>query len=347
MNSFIWIKGWFIIMMLFIPMISLFNYIIDPYGFNNKILINNVNTIKEKNTNFTIEYKIPKLREGGWDNLMMGTSSIGVMDNNVVNKHLGGKTFNLSQPASAMPIQLDSFMYAVHYNDIKNVIYNVDFISFNKNRKINPDYLQLKNKLQSFDNIYSYNMYINWSTFMSSLKLLWNNYIGNITPSAKYLENGQHIYQNYLYAYKTNKFDAQKNMNSVTTFLLGENGYYENYTYSQKYMDQFKKIVTYCKENNIHLYVYISPLYKDFLINMAKSGIYDEFEYFKEELSKVTDFIDFTQDNEIIDNINNFWDPLHLRTEITPMIMDDVLIQSSKDLKYGIYVKQKTSKSVK
>lgn len=88
-------------------------------------------------------------------------------------------------------------------------------------------------------------------------------------------------------------------------------------------------------------------MYKDFLINMAKSGLNDEFEYFKEELSKVTDFIDFTQDNAIVDNINNFWDPLHLRTEITPMIMDDVLTHSPKDLKYGTYVKQKISKSVK
>lgn len=341
MNTFNWIKIWFIIIML-IPLISVFNYIIDPYGFNNKILMKNINSIKESNTNFTIEYKSQKLREGGWDNLMMGTSSIGVMDNSVVSRYLGGKTFNLSQPASAMPVQLDSFMYAVQYNDIKNVIYAVDFISFNKNRRLNPDYIQLKNKLRSFDDFYAYKMYINWNTFLTSSKLIWDNYKGTLTPAAKYLENGQRVYQNYIYAYETNKFDVEKNIDSVTSYLLGKNGYYENYTYSQKYMNQFKRIVTYCKENNINLYVYIAPMYKDFLTNLAKSGIYDEFEYFKQELSFVTGFIDFTQDNEIIDNINNFWDPLHLRVEKTTIIMNEVLAKSSEGLKYGIYVKHNT-----
>lgn len=346
MGTFNWIKIWFIII-LCIPLISVFNYIIDPYGFNNKILIENMNVIKEDNTNFTIKYKTPKLREGGWDNLMMGTSSIGVMDNSVVSRYLGGKTFNLSQPASAMPIQLDSFMYAVEYNDIKNVIYAVDFISFNKNRKLNPDYIQLKSKLRSFDNFYSYNMYINWSTFLSSSKLLWNNYKGNMTPAAKYLANGQHVYQNYIYAYETNKFDVEKNINDVTKFLLGKNGYYENYTYSQRYMNQFEKVVTYCKENNINLYVYIAPMYKDFLMNLTKSGLFYEFEHFKEELSSVIDFVDFTQDNEIINNINNFWDPLHVRTETTFKIMNDVFMKSSTNLKYGVYVKHKTPKGRK
>ena len=112
MNAVNWIKIWFVILMLF-PAVGAFNYVIDPLGFNKKILINNINIVKEDNTRFTIKYKMPRLRKGGWDNLMLGTSRIGLMDTNVADSYLGGKTFTMSLPGSAMPLQLDSFLYAI------------------------------------------------------------------------------------------------------------------------------------------------------------------------------------------------------------------------------------------
>ncbi len=345
MNVKHWIRIWLSIIISLVLLVGLTNYIIDPNGFNRMIEISKFNKIKAHGSDsMTIQYKMPRLRKGGWDNLMMGTSSIGVMDNSVVSKHLGGTTFNLSQPSSAMPIQLDSFMYAVHYNDIKNVVYAVDFISFNKNRKLNPNYIQLEDKLRNFDSFYSYDIYFNIDTLIKSLKLIWDSYQGNISPSARYLENGQHVYQNYIYADERDEFDVQKKMDGTTRFLLGERGYYENYTFSPEYMQQFSQIATYCKENNINLYVYIPPLYKDFLLSLAKGGLLDEFKYFKKELSLITNFIDFSENNEIMSNINNFWDPLHLRVENTTIIMNDVFIQSLEDLKYGIYVEHRSTK---
>lgn len=342
MKSKSWIRMWLSLILSLIVLAVFINYIVDPNGFNRMLEIPKFNKIKAQGSDsMPIQYKMPQLAKGGWDNLMMGTSSIGVMDNNVVSKYLGGKTFNLSQPSSAMPVQFDSFMYAVHYNDIKNVVYAVDFLSFNKNRKLNDDYVQLKDKLRNFDTFYTYSIYLNKDTLMKSLKLIWENYNENITPSARYLENGQRIYQNYVYADKRGEFDLYKNMTEVASYLLSKNGYYENYDYSEKYMNEFKKIVSYCKKNNINLYVYISPLYKDFLTAMANAGLSEEFEYFKKNIALITDYIDFTQNNEIVDNIDNFWDPLHLRVENTDMIMDDVFKDSKKDLKYGVYYEKK------
>jgi len=333
-----WIKIWLSTISLAL-LVGLVNYTVDPNGFNRMIEIPGFNKIKApKSDSMPIQYKMPRLREGGWDNLMMGTSSIGVMDNNVISKYLDGRTFNLSQPASAMPVQFDSFMYAVHYNNIKNVVYAVDFISFNKNRKLNADYIQLKDKLRSLDGFYTYNIYFNKDTLVKSLKLVWQNYKGKITPSARYMPNGQRVYQNYLYEHDRGEFDVQKKMDGVSHFLLNENGYYENYTYSPMYMDEFKKIVRYCKDNNINLYVYISPLYKDFLVHLARAGLLDEFMHFKQELANVTDYIDFTGNNALMSNINNFWDPLHLRVENTSIVMGDVFNEQRKDLRFATYM---------
>ena len=54
MNAFKWVKNWLLLGCL-IPLTGIFNYIIDPYGFNKKILINNINVVKEDNTPFTIK----------------------------------------------------------------------------------------------------------------------------------------------------------------------------------------------------------------------------------------------------------------------------------------------------
>lgn len=335
-----WIKIWFIIISL-ILFIGAFNYIVDPDGFNRKVEIEKFNKIKAKNnvSSKTIKFKMPLLTQGDWDNLMMGTSRIGVLDNNVVSKHLGGKTFNMEQPASVIPVQFDSFMYAVHYNNIKNVVYAIDFMSLNSNRRLNDDYIMYGDKLRAFDPFYTYDIYFNLKTLKRSLKLILANYKGSITPSPTYLSDGRRVYQNYIYSYKNGTFDIQKKIDgTIRVWFREKNGYYENYKYSAEYMKEFEKIVNYCKNNNINLYVYISPMYQDFFHALGKSGLQDEFEHFKKELVKVTNFIDFTGINKITTNTDYFWDSAHLKVENTDLIMDDVLVNKKSSLKFGTFI---------
>ena len=57
---------------------------------------------------------------------------------------------------------------------------------------------------------------------------------------------------------------------------------------------------------------------------------------------KITDFIDFTGVNSVRTNKNNYWDSLHLRTEITETVMAK-LFQHNDNNKYqdfGVKVTQ-------
>ena len=54
---------------------------------------------------------------------------------------------------------------------------------------------------------------------------------------------------------------------------------------------------------------------------IREAELKSEFETFKRELVKVTDFIDFTGVNSITTNKNNYWDSSHLRTEHTEIVM--------------------------
>lgn len=335
-----WIKIWFTIMML-IPLVGLFNYVIDPLGFNKKILINNINIFKEDNTLFTIKYKMPLLRKGGWDNLMLGTSRIGVMDPHIVDTYLGGKTFNMSIPLSLMPSQLDSFLYAIKFNKIKNIIYGIDFITFDKNRKLNDDYIQYKDELQSFGKFRTYDIYFNLKTLKKSIDTILNNSSSDPKLYPFFSENGMRNFQNFEQQLSSGHFNIQTSINKHLQRYFRENdGFYVNYDFSSEYMQMFKKIVNYCHQNDINIYVYIPPMYVEHFYAIKEAGLKIKFETFKRELVKITDFIDFTGVNSITTNKNNYWDSSHLRTEHTKIVMARLIdnIHIEKHQNFGIMV---------
>ena len=335
-----WIKIWFVLVLL-IPLTGIFNYIVDPYGFNQLIIIDKFNRIKESNAAFTIKYKMPLLAQGGWTNLMLGSSKIGIMDNQVVEDYLGGKTFNMDQPTPVMPIQFDAFMYAVHYNKIKNLIFAVDFLSFNKNLKLNRDYVELKEKVRTYERFSNIDLYLNTDTFKKSIEVIKNNLSGTAKKKLHFYPNGMREYANYIKAYKEGTFDLQKHINKhLKLYFDPHKGIYSNYEYSDDYMELVKKIVEYCKINDINLYVYISPIYAEHFYAIKEAGLLNEFEHFKRELVKITDYLDLTGANAITVDKNNYWDSSHLRIELTKVVMaklfKDTTIKGHED--FGIFV---------
>lgn len=341
MNTVKWVRTWFIIVILISGTIVIFNFIIDPYGFNKIIVIDGINAIKEDNTRFPFKYKMPLIEEGGWNNLMLGTSKIGVMDTQPVDELLSGRTFNLSLPASNVASQYDSLMYAVQFNHIKNVVYGVDFLSLNKNLKVNDNYLQFKEKLQSFSRFYNYDIYLNFDILKkASLRAIINNRSEYPKMHLYYSQSGVRHYANFIQLAQKPDFDMQKRIHKLLQEWFRD-WVYKDYEFSSDDMHLFKKIVEYCHSQDINLYVYIPPMYVDHFYAIKEAGLKDEFETFKRELAKITDFIDFTGVNSITKDPNNFWDSTHLRIETTSIIMNRVIQHSNNiegDKDFGVMV---------
>lgn len=339
MNAAKWVNIWFIIVFGIFGTIGIFNFLIDPYGFNKLIVIEGMNRIKEDNTRFPFKYKMPLVQKGGWDNLMLGTSKIGVMDVHPADELLGGKTFNFSLPASTIMSQYDALMYAVKFNHVKNVIYGIDFLSLNKNLKFNDNYLQVRETLKSFGKVYNYDIYLNFDILKTSLKTIWNNRSTQPNMYPYFSASGVRHYANFIQLAKKPGFDMQKRIHKLLQEFFRD-WVYAEYEFSNEYMKKFKKIAEYCHTHDINLYVYIPPMYIDHFYAIKEAGLKDEFETFKRELAKITDYVDFTGVNSLTKDPDNFWDSTHLRIETTATIMKRVLRYENQETEedVGAYV---------
>ncbi|PHS36987.1 MAG: hypothetical protein COB07_11715 [Sulfurovum sp.] len=342
MNRKKWIITWFILTAM-IPLAGIFNYLVDPYGLNNFIIINKINSKKNSKTTLTTRFKSKMLNNGNYNTIMLGSSKIGVMNPEIIDKYLGAKTFNLAYPGSVAEMQNKLFFYALKSNDIKNVIYGIDFLSFNESRVVKNDFQEfydLQNKIENKEKILNFDLYLNLETFGKSITLLVENILETKELEPIYLSNGMRDHINYIEDLENKMYDFDKEVNREIKHYYGTGGIYKEYNFSYEYLKYFREIITFCRKNNIKVWVYIPPMHSDLFNALEPAGYFDKFELFKRELLKITDFIDFTGNNTINMDKNNYWDGAHLRQELTEVLMskifDDRSVKAPKD--FGVLV---------
>ncbi len=344
MNSRKWIKIFFGLSLSGVLFIGGINYFTDPYGYNNKIILNKLNSKKYSNTSMTTRFKANILEDGNFDTMMLGTSRIGVMNPDIVNKYLKSNTFNLEYPGSNTIIQNKLFKYANHFNEVKYLIYGIDFMAFNKNRVIKNDFKEfydLEEKIDNFKTISNSDLYFNVETFIKSIKLVINNILDKQQIEVVYLsKNGMRDYKNFIEDNKNGELKLDEEIEKTIKDYFRNNGIYKNYEFSYEYLGYFKNTIQYCKDNNIEVLVYIPPMYSKHFDAINSAGYFDEFELFKKELVKITDFVDFTGHNTISTNKNNYWDSSHLRVELTEQIMARIFNDKSAEVTqdFGVLV---------
>jgi hypothetical protein len=317
-------KRWLILCLLITSsilfLLTATNYIVDPYGFNKE---------RSKNTFFTTPFKANIVSHNPFNAIMLGTSRTGVMNPDVVNKYLRVNAFNLSYPSANTEIQNRLFKYAYHFNPkIKYLIYGIDFGCFNERRytKKFKEFYDQKEKIENKEQLSAFDLYFNFNTFTSSVEGIINMILGEDKLEAQYLRrNGMLDYVNYIKDLKNGRYDLDTKIKQSIQVFFQKEGVYKDYSFSKIFLNEFKDILKFCEEKNIKVFVYIPPVYSDHIDAIAKAGYYDEFEFFKRELVKVTDYIDFTGHNPLSTNKANFWDTSHLRKELTETIILRVL----------------------
>ena len=91
MNSLLWIKIWFTTLLL-LPLVGLFNYVIDPLCVNGNHLFELKNVVQTTRDSKVIDFK----NTGKIDNIILGSSRTMKVNPDDVSNYLGGNSFNFS-----------------------------------------------------------------------------------------------------------------------------------------------------------------------------------------------------------------------------------------------------------
>lgn len=239
-----WIIYWGL-MLILIPIVCLFNYVIDPYGiFNSNI----VELPKREQINKVRLLKAVKIKELKPASIILGTSRAeGTFNPN--HDYFVQPSYNGATSGSSMYENLKYLDLAIRGGNLKQVLLIADYRMFNgvSQRKV-ADFDTY------FDTSFNENKYLlSIDTLKSSLKTI----IKKNKKFSSYLENGLKF---------TKVEEKNKNFNALLEMINIEKNYYKSYSSGYNYKDSsrrpfndFKDFITLCYENNITLEIVFGP----------------------------------------------------------------------------------------
>lgn len=312
-------------LLLVIGSIFSFNFAVDPYN----VTAYNVLNIKYK---LARDDRIEKVNYfqtlDKFDNILIGSSRVYTIDPKAVSKKLGGSTYNFGVGAASIEDHLGILLFLKRINKLpKNLILGVDFYTFNKDTPANPYFL--KNDALNF---LSYDMKKDqhyWEKFLTidalraSFKTLKNDWFNKDEVS---------VFDKLGWSARgfiDNKRDMKlERLEVIKEIERSKPTMYSNYTYSSidpkriAYYEQIRKV---CKENNIKLYIFTTPLHplllKELRMNDTKYALKELINY----LMTFDHFYDFLSDTEFQNNLYNFAGALHTTTNAGYEMLDLIL----------------------
>lgn len=307
MNKNKWVKTFFIGSIVIILMVSGINYIVNPYnvfghGYD-KYFLNKTEILSGEMTTFYVVNRIkPKT-------IMMGTSRIGFFPETQLNGYVDTPIYNLALAGSSVDEQSAYIKYMVKYHHIKNVIWSLDFFSFNPTKPINSTFETKRLSDQIFWNDYTVSLF-NFKTFARSLKTVKSNLL-----TAE--ENSQTIL--------LSKSEIESNINATLIEYAREKTFLKSHTFKtpssiNSKIKILKETVGFCRENNVSITLYTSPVYFKHIDLYYSMGLGDTFKYWKKSLANIQPYTDFCTYNSISRNSRMFRDSSHATQQVGNLI---------------------------
>lgn len=271
---------------------------VDPYNFNKKF---DMGFLKKD----IAEARFDRLWKVGnfdldADTIVLGDSrSKALLDDFF--KQYNKNSYNFSFVGSSLYEQIDAFWYTVEKSEkVKQIIMGVPFTMFNKNKKHN----MLTSAFNLYENRCYY--YINLDIFKTSLKVMFNK-------------------EKELKPYKDDRYD-----DFIWKVILDDNFKkdFNNYEYPSNLILELKKIVEYCKVQNIELIFFAAPSHMDLQLKITKE-LSDEYKRYKDFMCSLQNSYFFEYENSITLNKENYIDPYHFNRSIAKIIVDELLNKKS------------------
>lgn len=303
MRKYITKIGYFIIPVIFI-FITIF--IVDPYNFINlSHIIEDTSKIKvykrsdAVSPRGTILWKAVKFKRKPVKNIIIGDSQGTGISEEQLNGLTGEDYFNFCVPGSSYNTMFDCFWYCLDNVTPENVYFQIGFMNFNANRPYNlfhfaQDY---------FDKPYTY--FTNKDIMFDS----FYNLFYSITKKESLVNKSKEY------------FEMQKQDQFSENAL---NMFFRNYQYPDEYIVELRKISEYCLENEINLNFMMLPVYYKVNDYLKTHNLKDEESRFRDDIKAIGNTFDFTYDEDISKERNNFYDYFHSKDDIVSLIVSEI-----------------------
>lgn len=322
-----WIFSLFTLSIILSGIILIVNFTVDPYNITKYNILHIKHKFARDDRTEKVNYFTTKTKV---DNILIGSSRVYSMNPEIVSNILGGTTYNFGVGTATVEDHLGILLYLKKLHKLpKNLIIGVDFYTFNPDIPANKYFLA--NKELNFLSYSSYKedylaKFFSVDAFRASFKTLSNHFF-NKNKKPRFDSNGfAGSYEDY--SKRNTQLD---DMNAKKELLEVKPLFYSNYEYNHidkkriAYYEQIKKI---CKENNINLYIFPTPL-SPTLLNIIKQNknMRSAFSEFTNYLSTFEHFTNMYEDKEIYSEIRNFHGLTHTSTNAGDIILQKVLVK--------------------
>ena len=319
------------------------NLIVDPYSMTSYNLLG----IPNKYARDDRAEKVAKLyKDPKYDNMLFGSSRVYVTNPYMVDKYLGGKTYNCGVGTALIEDQLGFLLFLQRIHKLpKNAIFGLDFYSFNPTVPTNKYFLKnndlnfLQKKAGS--SIY-FEKFFSIDALRASYKTLYN-FLYKHVDYKRFAPRGEATGVGGIMEYYPKNLEIKKFPREL---ILQDKHKIQTLHYtsvSRERLGYVRKIKEVCQENNINCIFFTTPLngqmLDEFLSNPQQAKSMQEF---KRELAKITPYYDFLTHNEIVDNSFYFIDTMHFIPQAGNLLYARIFGDENVTLpeNFGVFVSQ-------
>lgn len=269
--------------------LAFFNAVIDPYGLFPFVKIDGVNWPKPEMMGSVKLHKSYRIAQLEPEAIILGTSrsAFGINPDNIVWRNNFQSRYNFALAGANMYVTRRFLEHAQTLHPLKQVVFGLDFFTFNAYRQQAPDYrgdFLIVNDDGSPNR--HFGMKILAASLLSSDALQASNKTINLKKNPKMISKNGMFFGRPRENTLRLRFSKIENLYFQYIYLTGKKREYGfvNLDTGVSSLEEFRRIVVYCREQQINLKLFISPPHARHLEIIRVLGIWSLFEQWKREL---------------------------------------------------------------
>lgn len=271
-----YIKNYMMIFFVGLLLVASFNFVVDPQKIFAVVDIKGFNHekpfIKDGGMRKLKSFEIDR---GNYDTILLGTSRVIRGLSPLHPAFNSSLVYNLGFPGTNMLEIYKVFQFTKNNTKISTVILGLDFLTFSNKRTVSGDFNDSRFAHKNIFSIYI-DTILSMKNAIKSLRTLTQQDSSDIT-----------IIHGFRNQRKTDINHRKLFRNILTKNFLVNQQTYAGFSYSKNRLDLFRQLVEDCREKNIKLSLFISPIHARQIEAMRVLNIFPEFQQWKRDLVKI------------------------------------------------------------